>query len=1160
MKINSLKYILIVVICIISLNGIYGQNEPTAGLSRGFGSATTGRYAEKSVLGTGDWYKIRISQSGLHKINYEQLISMGVSSPENIRVYGYGGAQLPENFQKKYIDDLPQTPIYMEKGTDNVFGPGDFIIFYAQGPVSWEFDVTTQSLTHTKNTYSDYGYYFLTSSFGPATPITTQTPSVPTSSEIIDYYNHFYLHEIDRINIINSGKKFYNEEFNLSKMSHTFTVNLPNIQQNKECQFIINAAHKGVRAGNDYEQINVYINSQPIGYLKLGKLNDDNKFQINSTSLSFNSTTPNINIKLTYTNDKSTAYLDYFIIKSHRALVKESNSALTFNFLDKMTEVGSFTYQISNSTNQLIVWDITNLNTIRKMLTKYDNGKTTFVDKANSFRKYIAFDPKTDNFPTPDFVGKISNQNLHGSSQVDMIIISDNEFIKEAQRLAQAHYDTDNMTVIVTDAETVYNEFSSGTPDATAYRRFAKMFYDRATSEELTPKFLLLFGDGSFDNRKLLKVNTDKNVYRLLTYQSDNSSSDVSSYTSDDYFAFLDDNEGVAPSLCNMDIAVGRIPAYDIKQAKTVVDKTIQYIQNDIWGAWKNQGIFLADDGDNNIHIEGADSSCNIAQRNYPDFLTRKLFFDAYKQESSASGESYPVLKKEFLDYINSGILFINYMGHGGYTGWADELMLTPSDIDNMHNQRLPLWVAATCNFSRFDHFLESASEKLLTKANGGAIGVISAARTVIANQNNLINFELNKELLSSDKNSGYLHTIGQSLMKAKNKRAQYNDVNRMSYLLLGDPAVRLNYPTSHKVVVDSINGKSIKTDMDTLGALSPVVIKGYVMDVSQPDSMADQTFNGFVEVKIFDKQQTLKTLANDAGSRPHTYVYRTSPIYSGKANVENGVFTISFVVPKDIKYNFGTGKIVLYAADPTQGFDGNGHCENLIIGGENKNIIWETDGPDLSLYLNTPTFKNGDKVNENPMFVAHVADQSGINITGSGFGHDIILKLDNDPQQEYILNNYYETAYGSYTEGYVNYQLTNLAEGKHTLYFRIWDMQNNSSTATLNFEVVKGLPVNVQNISVYPNPATDFANIVIENDRPNQPADVQIYIYDYTGKKVWQNDGYYVTDNRNRISVQWDLNDSNINIVEGLYLVKAVVTDTNGEKDKKSTKILVQR
>ena len=549
----------------------------------------------------------------------------------------------------------------------------------------------------------------------------------------------------------------------------------------------------------------------------------------------------------------------------------------------------------------------------------------------------------------------------------------------------------------------------------------------------------------------------------------------------------------------------------------------------------------------------------NYIQNLNPNLLTRKLYLDSYTQEVSAVGETYPMLKKEFVDYINNGMLFINYMGHSGYNNWTNEQILTVTDIESMYNKRLPLFITASCSFSRFDDFKDSGGEVLMTNEAGGALALISASRTVFAQPNLLLNLEIAKELLKYNEKTKQINTIGEAYQLAKNKRAKSSDSNRLGFVFIGDPAIRLAYPYTHIAKIDSINGKNIAATVDTIGALGIVRMSGSIK--LKEDNSVDKTFNGYAHISVFDKEEIIETLCNDATASsnnvPFVYTYRTSPIYSGQVMVKDGLFNVEFIMPKDIRYNFGEGRVVIYAADETQGFEANGNCQKMIIGGEDENAVLEIEGPELSIYLNTPYFKNGDQVDPNPLFVAELKDISGINTIGSGIGHDIILKLDNDPNQEFVLNTYYESLFGAYNQGVVNYPLNNLQPGKHRLFFRVWDLQNNSSSAELEFEVVSEIDVELKNMYVYPNPVQNVANIVIEHDKPLNPIDVQLFIYDISGRMIWKDSYSLVTDASSSIKLNWDVNSC---ITDGLLFVKAIVTDLNGKKDSKTTKIFVSK
>lgn len=1111
-------------------------------------SARAARYAENSVLKEGTWVKLRVSETGVYKLTYEQLSDMGIS-PAGVRVFGYGGAVLSENISDTYMDDLPEVGIFKYTGNDGVFGAGDYILFYAQGPVSWTYNKDKKIFEHRRNTYSDYGYYFVTSSREGSQNMPLIENPQATDGGIVSFNDDYYLHEIERTNLINSGKKFFGEEFNKNTPTHSFSISIPDLAST-EAVLSLSVAH----TTRTSESMAVRLNSKDLESLTLSGTSTSIKATEGNKDYRFTPKGDNLSLQLTYSNTSALAYLNYFTFTVRRNLRKNGRTPLLFRSTEHIGEDKTVTYHVEGTNSETQIWDVTELDNIFRVSAETSGTGTTFTGNTLSLRQYVAVDVKSDNFKTPTVIGRIPNQNLHALGQADMIIITHSDFIKQARQLAAIHSEYDGITTHVVDGEVIFNEFSSGTPDATAYRRFMKMFYDRATTDDMKPKYLLLFGDGSFDNRQLLKANADKNIYRLLTYQSENSYSETGSYTTDDYFAFLDDSNSTVWATNKMDIAVGRLPVYSTANAQEVTDKIIRYIKNEDLGYWKNRAIFIADDGDSNEHIESADSVCDATQRLYPDLLTRKLYIGSYKQEVNASGETVPQMKKEFLDYINSGVLMINYMGHGGHNGWTDEQILTSYDISHMYNERYALWITATCGFARFDDFKDNAGELLLRNANGGAISLITTTRTVNAYQNYRLNREITNFILSKDSN-GEIITPAEALRLAKNKRSLSGDANRLSFIYLGDPAMKLNYPKTHKVTIDSINGVSLDEQQASVGALSVVKLKGSVHDILGNTSSPDKTFNGTVHITVFDKTDTIQTIITDSDPVPYRYTYFSNTIFTGETEVTDGEFEIKFIIPKDIKYSLGKGRISMYASDKENRLEGNGYCEDIIIGGEGNDIPIETDGPEITAYLNSPHFINGGRVDRNPLFVARISDSSGINTIGAGIGHDIVLRLDNDAANEIILNNYYRTEIGSFTDGYLNYRLQDLPEGKHTLFFRVWDLQNNSSSIEIDFEVVGKQNITMQDLFVYPNPATDVVNIVIDHDRPLLPAEITLYAYDVAGRMVWTHNERQMADEGNRITVKSDL--ASI-LTPGIYVIKALISDNNGGKDYLTTKLVV--
>lgn len=1116
----------------------------------GYSKAT--RYAERSVLSSGQWVKVRVENNGLYKITYEELVAMGVSNPGGVRVYGYGGEMLREDFSVPYIDDLPEVGVYMSKGGDGVFSAGDYIIFYGQGATGWDYE--GNKFVHTQNVYSNYGYYFLTWKAGEGKRLVSAAANGGMSVGDITSYTDYYVYEKDKLNIANTGKVFYGEVFQGSNARYNFNVSKNNILSGSAL-ITTDVAGKSTSAsaiyvsynGMNIDTVDIPILAATETIIKARSALSTQKFNVNAGS--------NISLSMVYNNPNKIAWLNYFELNYKRLLKKESGASLFFRNVDYLGSDDVYTYKIAGQLSGNMVWDVTDKANVKNLTYTQTGGYYTFVDSVKTLKEYVVVNPTSDAFYSVVAMGKVPNQNLHALPLVDMIIIANEEFVEPAKRLADWHREENAMSVAVVDANVVYNEFSSGNPDATAYRRFAKMFYDRESAVDKTLKYVLLFGDGSFDNRQILKAATDKNIYRLLTYQSTYSLSSTSSYATDDYFGLLDDTDGQNLVMNDMDVSVGRIPVHTLEQADAVVDKLINYMGNTQYGVWKNRMVFIADDGDANEHVTSADAVAKQTQNLFPDMEIKKIYLDAYNQEVSSAGATYPTAKREFDDYVKYGTLLINYMGHGGYNGWTDEQILSSNDIENMYNDKMALWVTATCDFSRFDDFNESGGERLLYNPNGGAMGLFTTSRTVYARPNKTLNLEFMDALLSKGGNGEYV-SIGEAVRMAKNSLV--GDANRLSFILLGDPATKLNFPVTHKVAIDSINGSRYEGDnTDTIKALQEILIKGSTIT---NDGVKDGSFNGVVHLYVYDKEEEVTTLCNDAGSVPFTYLYRNSKLFSGSAKVKDGEFEIEFRLPKDIRYNYGTAKIVAYAYDETNGYEGNGSTYKLIVGGEDEDIVYENDGPEVEMYLNSVKFEDGDDVNKSPLFVAKVYDESGINTIGSGIGHDMILRLNNDAQKEYVLNTYYVSNVGDYKRGELRYQLADIEYGDYELMFRVWDLQNNSTTAFLNFSVSEEVEPSLYSVVTYPNPTTDVVNYVFTHNRPSVPVGVKVEIFDITGQKVWMSEELVITDFSGETSIQWRLQtDNGVRVGEGLYLSKVTFTDENGENDVKTTKILVR-
>lgn len=803
------------------------------------------------------------------------------------------------------------------------------------------------------------------------------------------------------------------------------------------------------------------------------------------------------------------------------------------------------------------------------------SGETARLDYVSmAWEKAIPLPNLSGSHPAATYVKNIANQDLHADGQADLVIIipASRTLLKQAQRLKEFHESHDGMRVNIVAADQLYNEFSSGTPDANAYRRYLRMLQDRAATEADMPKYLLLFGDCVWDNRMLTAdcKRFDPDDF-LLVYESENSFSETVCYAGDSWMGILAEGAGSDARRELQDVGVGRFPVTTVAEAKIMVDKTINYSKNQNGGAWQNTIMFMGDDGNDNIHMKDVDSVANSVGRDYPNFLIKKVMWDAYTRESSATGNTYPEVSKIIRQQQANGALVMDYGGHGSATLISHESVLGLSDFSESRTSNLPLWVTAACDIMPFDGVTETIGESAVLNEKGGAVAFYGTARTVFTSANKYINHAFMKRVLSLQDGKpialGEAHRLAQNdVMLGTNRYPtptredpnktspeQDNTENHLQYSLLGDPALSLNLPTA-QVVVDEIDGVAVGSGtMPTVKAGSVIKMKGHVAGV--------EGFNGVVTATVRDTQEEitckLNNTSGDGAEVAFKYLDRTKTLYHGSDSIRNGQFELTFAVPKDINYADGQGMINLYALNTDKTIRANGSCDQFIVGGsaEAKN---DSVGPSIYCYLNSPSFVDGGNVNSTPYFVAEIKDKDGINAAGSGIGHDLQLVIDGDMAKTYTLNNNFSYDFGTYTSGSTFYSIPELEEGPHRLQFRAWDIQNNSSTAVLHFNVVKGLRPQLFNIGVTNNPARTSTTFIISHDRMESNMDVVIELFDAAGRQMWRHaeSGVSATGN---YTVDWDLSvDGGRPLQTGVYLYRVKVSSEGSSYVSKTKKLIV--
>lgn len=1119
-------------------------------------SATRHTYVDQSVLSDGKFVKIQVKETGVYAITYEELKDWGLR-PEEVRILGYGGNMLSENFTLPKWDDLPSIAFYMHKGTDNVFNRGDYILFYARGSIGWKF--VGGRWRHTRNPYSDYGYYFLSDSAGEQRLMTIADELADEGTYDVNWATECLLHEVEKVNLLDKsgaqggGREFYGESMQLENNTLSFTFDTHNVRtdQNIICFADVAVSASGDTANKSMITLQLGGSRQSVAIPYINVADFYTKAECDSILLNTKAkSTGKQEVKLQFSSptDAAVGYLNYIEMLVPIDLIMRGNE-MAFNSTVYSLKQENVRFTMAGVSSNTQVWRVTNGVDVERMpIKKLSNEKITWVDSNAQAEMYVAVNVDATEWKKPVCLGVVKNQNLHALRNKDYVIICPEEFREQAIRLAKKHEEVDHLTWAVVTDEEVYNEFSSGTPDVSAYRWLMKMLYDRANNNPVEqPKNLLLMGNASYDNRNLLGVKSG--VSRLLVYEAKNSIVETKAYGTDDYCGFLTDNAGVDSkgrfneNRAKMNIGVGRLPLRTLEQATQVVDKICTYMDDRVLGKWKTQICFLADDGDKGIHVQTADIGAEKLRKKNLNFVVNKIYLDAYTQEVNASGERYPLAKNQFDNMLNNGVLFWNYSGHGGYNNITNELFMTTQDIKDMSNTNLAFWFLATCSFSHFDGNIPSAGEEAVLNPHGGAIAVLSACRTVYASQNKILNEHLCDTLFGHKDVFSYDMTIGKATYMAKNKTGM--DDNKMPYILLGDPALRLNYPTDYQI-------KTL-TQLDTLRALTVHTVRGYV--VSSTGDTATW-FNGPMDITIWDKQKQVMTNDNDVTdeTKKNKILFNDYPntLFAGQTTIKDGLFEFTFMVPKDIRYSFGKGRMVYYAYDQETREEGVGFYEDFVIGGSNVVEIVDTIGPELSIYLNNPAFQDGDKTYECPHFYANIYDENGINTVGSGIGHDLMMIVDENPKLTFILNDYFVAENNSFQRGKVSFKMPEMEEGAHCMTFRAWDLLNNSNTATLNFQVVKGLDPTIYQVISYPNPVarTGVLHFQIEYDQPNEVIQTEIYMFDLSGRLIKEHRQIGTT------GIRWDMTE--IAAQPGVYIYQVKIKTTTSDYVSKAGKIII--
>jgi len=1116
-----------------------------------------------SVLAHGDWYKIKVRHDGLYKIDKDFLADMGLNvseiDPRKIQIYGNGGAMLPENNATPRYDDLVENAVHVKGEEDGSFDSGDMLVFYGESPHRWELD-SESTFKHIQNIYDDHNYYFLHVGDENGKRIVTTENSLDENLDV-DFYTDRQFYEWEDQNLKHTGTQWFGEYFSFDEQ---YTINFDFTDRIKIEPVRINA--RSVARSMSSTSLECMHNGTEVLNVPIGtQVNSSIYVDDGEAFAEFISMDHVLDINVSYNkngNSSAFAYLDYLELQA-KCELRYNGGQLVFRE-PSTVGVGNVTKfnLMSNTpltTSSLVVWDVTYPSDIKGLLV---DEALSFVSATDRLRTFVVHDLNNASYMDPVFDAKIENQNLHGHEPAELIIITAPEFLQAAERLAEFHIQEDGMTVNVVTTHQIYNEFSSGKQDLVALRSYIRMLYDKAETEGEIPDNVLLFGDASFDYKGIGAAKdryTDQNF--VPTFQSEYSFKLGSSYCTDDFLTYLDSLEGSRSTMSfdGVDVGLGRLVVQSVSEAEAMVDKIENYYSVNSFGEWRSNICFVADDIDEEWEFRLQENVDKIAQdvdTTYHNYNINKIYLDAYQQVSSSGGQRYPDARQAIVDYVNKGALIVHYYGHGGEVGWAEERVLELFDINTWQNKyNLPVFVTATCEFSRYDDTQRiSAGEQVLLNPEGAGIALFTTTRTITESDARNLSRSFYKYAIPES--AGEVLTFGQIMKSIKNdlNSSGISTTNKMKFTLLGDPALRLPVPQLNIVVNELLNADTDEP-IDAIHALSKVKVKGAVLSA---DGTVLDSFNGLLKPKVFDKPLQIQTLINDFDYfEPFHFDLQQSVLYSGTVTVENGLFEFEFVVPQDIAYADGLGKFSFYAYNEVQ--DAIGAFADIMIGGFDENAEADHEGPVVDLYINNTDFRYGGITDANPTLFAVITDDSGINTTGNGIGHDLVATLDEDSQSSVVLNHYYESDLDSYQSGVVVYPYSNLEEGVHQLKIKVWDVHNNSSEAYTEFVVVNDEGLILQNLMNYPNPFSDFTRIHFEHNRPNETLEVRLEIYDMNGKMIKSSSNTISGSSYANSDFIWNGTSSQgATVNSGIYLCRVIVSSQELEKESIITNQMV--
>lgn len=1093
-------------------------------------------YAVNSVLKSGRWARVSVTQTGMQLISTADLQALGFKNIENLKVYGTGGGMVPERLYQGMADDLPQVA--------SVVTPQG-IVFFGRDNITWNYVPETGLYTHTLNPYSNSSYYFISDCEGERlVPPAAETLSHQTDSVASGFKAHL-LHEKDIFAPAQAGRMLLGEDFGTTKM-RVFDFRLTG----QSSPSVTAKIRFGARTVGGASTLGVYANGTKVPSSYLDQIATDcvgDFIACGTVTKKFDHSDPSLGLGIQYSNTGKfvNARLDYI------ELFYERGFALDKGELNFYGDFKGKSVRLSGGTDGMVIWDLTDPVSPKSVNYAKDGDGFIFTPPAG-YHEYVAFNPKEIETRRTQNAGKISNQDIHGLPTPDMVIVAEEDYSEAAERIAALHREHDGMLVHVLSPNKIYNEFSGGIPDVMAFRKMLKMWHDRPGDHKI--KYALLMGRGlyatkSYDPAKHIGYTP------LPMWQAPNMTSVAEAYSTDDIIGMLDDNvpgETFYIEAAKIQVAVGRLPVRNVTEANDIAYKLERYMNTNRQGGWHNRVLMIADDQDEAIHLTQAESVHAVMHSSTPEVQIERLYLDTYPLEQTSVGMTYPNAKMKMMRSWKDGVVLTNYIGHGAPTSWTHEKLLEWKDVISATNPYPSFLYAATCSFGYWDADEQSGAEIMVLNPKGGFIGAIVPSRSVFMGPNGTLNLFTAQKMLTYGPDRSNI-AVGDIYVYGKNK---YPNANKLRYCLMSDPALKLPIPEG-KIRIDEINGVDLKSSKDfpELQALGKAEVKGIVLGI---DGTVDSNYNGEVMLELYDAEKPIETYGNGEKGKKVIYNDRKSRLAQVRTSVKNGEWSVSFRLPKEIENNYSPARIVAYASNP-EGKEAHGYTHNLYVYGYSETAVTDSVGPEItSLTINNRKDGLQGPVNSNPVLYAVFMDESGINISDSGIGHKMSLVIDGKHIYD-DLSAYYTPSPSSSLVGSVAYPIQGLLSGNHTAELCVYDNANNVSRKTIDFTVGETMDPTIMSLTTDCNPASTGVTIFVELDMPNTQMNWTAEVYDLSGRKIWSKYYNETTTLQGGLETRWNLQTSDGQRVgRGIYLVRVRVETAEGRYDVATTKLAV--